>query len=509
MVKYIGTENELTAFVRRDDKFIVLAAIGGSILSRATFEKAGANHLLLSIPTIEEANRRAQAGNAWLANGGRLYFDGTLLEYASPECISVRDGTLSELAGEKIVISLGRALGEGENFYILKRSAPPDMWKKKTQGSHENYALPLEFFREIVFGKGAETRHAAFKKYIASRQLFAGAGHIGYFRKENSEPFLAFWISPRARFIDCEVSYSTRMGQRGLINTRENETHMRGNLDGMARLHMIAGDMNRSPWSIYLKLGVTAIVLEFLQFATLSCVEDLLKRGGGANSLVDRAKAVSFCLNTKNKTEAFRDFLAFQYFLSDEIWNVASRIRETVAEFNTIFNLWREALDAVAGHESARRVFSRRLDWMIRRRWIEEISERELCDLRKIEQGELWNKLLSLDFNYSRIGEADFYQALTRAGKVEEMFDVSERDKFVAAPPPGRAAARVGLVRLAGELGISEHITELNWGLVSFGRDVVCPSAQVVPERKIEIDDRGLEALKLYLEEINAWIKER
>ena len=78
---------------------------------------------------------------------------------------------------------------------------------------------------------------------------------------ENGSDETDYQISQRADFFEKEVGLST-MVNRPLINTRD-EPHADDKV--YRRLHVIVGDSNMSEFSIYLKAGMTSIVLQLIE----------------------------------------------------------------------------------------------------------------------------------------------------------------------------------------------------------------------------------------------------
>jgi proteasome accessory factor A len=94
--------------------------------------------------------------------------------------------------------------------------------------------------------------------FLVTRQIITGSGKVG---AENGADDTDFQISQRADFFEKEVGLST-MVERPLINTRD-EPHADSKL--YRRLHVIVGDSNMSEFTIYLKVGITAIVLQLIE----------------------------------------------------------------------------------------------------------------------------------------------------------------------------------------------------------------------------------------------------
>ena len=376
-----------------------------------------------------------------------------------------------------------------------------------TRGAHESYAIPESFHKELI--TDMTLSHRIFKFFSASRQTFAGAGHLGYLGRDKVS-HLMFWVSPRIYFIDLELNTGTvRNTGRALVNSRIKPL-VAGNLEGMQRLHCIVGDMNRSPWSIYLKIGVTVLVLEFLQLVSYEALNRLGGKMKSDGTLIHRAKAATLFLNDNALKDDFDFLLDIQYRLSDAVWGMREEISERHNEFEEIFSLWREALDAAASEGVARKKFEKRLDWLIKRKFIRELVGGEIPALDKIERGDKLRKLLSFDFAYHRVNHKDLYKFLVKSGAIEEKYAESEAAHYLSSPPGGRAKSRVLIARRAQELGIVRNITDFDWARIGFIRDLL-PQAdydrRVPPRREIAFDDRSPETLKLHLEDIYNWIR--
>ena len=94
--------------------------------------------------------------------------------------------------------------------------------------------------------------------FFVTRQVYCGAGKVG---TENRAQPCDYQISQRADFFETEVALDT-MVKRPIINTRD-EPH--ADREKYRRLHVIVGDANMSEYTIYLRNGVTAIVLAMIE----------------------------------------------------------------------------------------------------------------------------------------------------------------------------------------------------------------------------------------------------
>ena len=191
------------------------------------------------------------ARNKTLINGARYYVDHAHPEYSCPEVTNARDLVVHEKAGERIVeVSRREAnnlLPEGAVMLIHKNNSDH---KGNSYGCHENYLMDRRTsFKRIV-------EHLL--PFFATRQIYCGSGKVG---SENRGEPCKYQISQRADFFETEVALDT-MVKRPIINTRD-EPH--ADRDKYRRLHVIVGDSNMSEYTIYLRNGVTALILSMIE----------------------------------------------------------------------------------------------------------------------------------------------------------------------------------------------------------------------------------------------------
>jgi Pup amidohydrolase len=196
------------------------------------------------------------SSNKALPNGSRYYLDHAHPEYATPECVSVRDVVCDEKAGERILdqsrITGEQALTGGQQILPYKNNSEH---KGNSYGYHENYLPDCKTpFRLVV---------EQFTPFIVSRQIFCGAGKVG---AENGTDPVVSQISQRADSFETEVGLDA-MVKRPLVNTCD-EPH--ASREKYRRLHVIVGDANMSEYALYLKVGATALVLGMIEDEFLS-----------------------------------------------------------------------------------------------------------------------------------------------------------------------------------------------------------------------------------------------
>ena len=188
----------------------------------------------------------------FLLNGGRLYIDMGHIEYASPECLSLRDAVAYDLAGDTILQSALDSLRASAHVSFLKNNI--DHHTGATFGCHENYLMRREVqFSTPILG--------TLLSFLATRQLFTGAGRVGQanplsFDWETSADTtpVDFQLSQRADHIVNDI-YQWVQFNRAIINARD-EPH--ADYRKYRRLHLLIGDSNMSPFATALKVGTTS-----------------------------------------------------------------------------------------------------------------------------------------------------------------------------------------------------------------------------------------------------------
>ena len=192
--------------------------------------------------------------NTVLSNGARYYVDHAHPEYSSPECLSIHDAVLYDVAGEHILrLSMERAnsrLPASVNISLFKNNSDG---KCNSYGCHENYLVN----RRVPFAQLA----AMITSHFVTRQIYCGAGKVG---KESPTGLVdpsGYQLSQRADFFEEIVGLETTM-KRPIVNTRD-EPHC--DAEKYRRLHVIVGDANMSQFATFLKLGTTALILSMIE----------------------------------------------------------------------------------------------------------------------------------------------------------------------------------------------------------------------------------------------------
>ena len=439
---------------------------------------------VLDVVARDEVFEPAQSGG-FLVNGGRLYIDavGSHLEYATAECIGLRDLVANDRAGQRWILRALDDLRINDAVSVYNNSI--DHFGGHTFGCHENYLVAGE---EMIGGIAA----MKLLSFLATRQIFAGVGRVGGHilvdggRPDYQEmvanpvdyiwvghvydvlpdPDVRFQLSQRADHILKPLASRVRFN-RAMINPKWEHLYSYG---GTTRLHLLYGEANQSEYAYALKVGTTSLVLRLLE-------ED---RIGDRWILANPVRA----LREVSRDESWR----WEVRLSDgthlgavdlqrEFLELAQVYRGADEDTDWVLDQWEEVLD---GLESDPMALGDRLDWVAKRRIVEQYIQ---------EEGTDWSDdaLHSVDLEYHNIDpEKSLFHAYAEVNGMRRVVtDGQILDAMDAAPANTRAAARSELVRrLQGLKG--RRLFAVDWSGVSAGPrtyfDLSDPFDPTVPE---------------------------
>ena len=377
------------------------------------------------------------ARNKTLINGARYYVDHAHPEYSSPEVTNARDLVAHEKAGERILeVSRREAnalLPDGAVMLLHKNNSDR---KGNSYGCHENYLMDRRTsFKRIV-------EHLL--PFFATRQIYCGAGKVG---SENRSRPCDFQISQRADFFETEVALDT-MVKRPIINTRD-EPH--ADREKYRRLHMIVGDSNMSEYTIYLRNGVTALVLTMIE-------DGAIDRDLSLSNPVRSIKEVSH--DPKLKKEILLD--NGKRMTAVQIQNEFLEMALTYAARNRldsptldVLEKWQHVMTCLQGDPMD---LSREIDWVAKKLLLESFIERKGLD---------WDDsrvhMLDLQYHDTRPDKSLYYM-LERQGRVERICTDEEINAAAHNPPEDTRAFFRGecLRRYPSE------VFGVNWDSISF-----------------------------------------
>ena len=378
------------------------------------------------------------ARNKTLENGARYYVDHAHPEYSCPEVTNPRELVIHEKAGERVIeISRREAtqlLPAGTQLLVHKNNSDH---KGNSYGSHENYLMDRRTsFKQIV-------EHLM--PFFVTRQIYSGSGKVG---SENRAQPCLYQLSQRADFFETEVALDT-MVKRPIINTRD-EPH--ADREKYRRLHVIVGDSNMSEYTIWLRQGVTAIVLSMIEDGAID--RDLTLRDP-----VRAIKEVSHdpSLRRTIETCSGKKLTAIQHQREyHELARKYQAARELPDWAPEILDAWIDVLDTLERDPTA---LADRLDWVAKKVMIEAFLDRKSLDF-----GSPQAQMLDLQFHDVR-PEKGLAYLLERQGKLRRLVSDEEIVRAITEPPEDtRAYFRGQCLKRYGDA-----VFGVNWDSISFG----------------------------------------
>ena len=350
----------------------------------------------------------------FLLNGGRLYIDMGHLEYASPECLALRDAVAYDIAGDSIIQAALDSLRASSHVSFLKNNI--DHHTGATFGCHENYLMRREVqFTPPILG--------TLLSFLATRQLFTGAGRVG-----QAHPLSLDWeagadttpvdfqLSQRADHIVNDI-YQWVQFNRAIINARD-EPH--ADYRKYRRLHLLIGDSNISPFATALKLGATSLILTLLEQRELP--RDVMLRDA-VLSTREISREGSGRAVVRLDDGRSRSALDIQWtFFEHASKHLAGADEET----DWILENWAFTLDALAGRPE---LLVGGVDWISKKWLLEMFREKE-----HLTWQDPW--LQSIDLEYHNINrQSGLFFALTPAKRIGEFNDSVLRPEAMRNPP--------------------------------------------------------------------------
>ena len=377
------------------------------------------------------------ARNKTLVNGARYYVDHAHPEYSCPEVTNARDLVIHEKAGERIVeLSRREAsmlLPAGAQLLIYKNNSDR---KGNSYGSHENYLMDRRTsFKQIV-------EHLM--PFFVTRQVFTGAGKVG---SENRSHPCVYQLSQRADFFETEVALDT-MVKRPIINTRD-EPH--ADREKYRRLHVIVGDSNMSEYTIWLRNGVTALVLSMIE-------DGAIDRNLSLRDPVRAIKEVSHDPTCSKEVELERGGSRSAVQVQAEYLEMAQRYvaANPAPELAELVGQWELVLAAL---ERDPMELATRIDWVIKQAMIERFMERKGLDWESPQV-----QMLDLQYHDLR-RDRGLYYLLERQAQVERVVTDEEITRAIQEPPEDtRAYFRGRCLQRYGP-----EVFGVNWDSISFG----------------------------------------
>ena len=428
------------------------------------------------LPDVERAAalifRHRPAGyrstNLFLPNGGRLYLDiGDHPEYATAECVRVRDLIAQDQAGREILAAMAQRAaaslaqrGTPARLHLLANNTDS---AGHTYGCHESYSVPRHLLDDApgvqgVDGGSGEAVMAVLTSFLATRPVLVGSGRPlgagaanGDMDGSGAGDEEAAWgLSPRAPHLKTLTSADTT-GQRALVNTRD-EPH--ADAARLRRLHVTCADTTMAEPTTGLRSAVTLLLLDALEagwdFTDLSLTDPLATLSALGESPWGDVSAVTIDgrrLTAVDIQEAFLERLAS--YLDDagvpDFLRGAEHLLEDLAP---------RVISALRHHDAGS--IDTEIDWAIKRRLMRAQRERH-----PRLSGEALEALRSrVDLAYHDLNaETGLAPRLTAQGAMALLCEPEEIERAHHAPPTTRAALRGAFVAACLEVGADFSVT--------------------------------------------------
>ncbi len=366
-----------------------------------------------------------RSSNVFLENGARLYLDvGSHPEYATPECDSLLDVVVHDRAGERILDKLvesaeQRLMEEGikGTIHLFKNNTDS---AGNSYGCHENYLVG----RLGEFQKTVDT----LIPHMVSRQIYTGAGKL-----LTTPRGTQFSMSQRAEHIWEGVSSATTRS-RPIINTRD-EPH--ADAERYRRLHVIAGDSNMSEYATYVKIGITAAILQMIEDAVV--FRDL--------TLENPIRAIREVAHDPTCRQRVRLANGRELSALDMQWEYLERAMRYAAtsgfpaETQRAVDMWESLL---TGLEKDPMSLDRECDWVAKYKLIERYAAKHDLPMSS-------PKLAMIDLAYHDVNQQrGLYYLLQRRHLVERLItDEAVQRAMVRPPQTTRAKLRGDFIKAA------------------------------------------------------------
>ena len=406
--------------------------------------------------------------NLFLPNGGRLYLDiGSHPEYATAECVRVRDLVAQDQAGRAILASMAQQAAAGlarrgirARFHLLANNTDS---VGNTYGCHESYSVPRRLLDDasgtqgVDAGRG-ETTMAVLTSFLATRPVLVGSGRPLRSGAADSTPQAqgpqdedACWgLSPRAPHLRSLTSADTT-GERALINTRD-EPH--ADATRLRRLHVTCADTTMAEPTTGLRSALTLLLLDALEagwdFTDLVLADPLSTLSALGDSAWGDVPAVTGdgrSLSAVDVQEAFLERMSD--YLHEA--GVPEFLRGAV---HLVEDLAPRVVSALRHRDAS--AIDTEIDWAVKRRLMRAQRERH-----PQLHGQALETLRSrVDLAYHDLNaETGLSPRLTAQGAMTRLCEPQEVEDARRTPPATRASLRGAFVEACLEVGADFSVT--------------------------------------------------
>jgi hypothetical protein len=208
-------------------------------------------------------NSGAAYGSEFTIAGARIYEDHCHCELSTQECLSARDLVACVKAGDAVIDRARRAasrtLGQGDSVVVLANNTDG---QGNSYAGHLNVLMSRAAF-DWLFDRRPQVLYRSLVPFLVSSPVITGAGKVG---AENGADGALFQISQRADFIETAAVHGGTTSYRPLINSRDEPLADR---QRYGRLHLIVFDTNRMEWALWLKAGMTQLIVAMVEDAVM------------------------------------------------------------------------------------------------------------------------------------------------------------------------------------------------------------------------------------------------
>jgi len=438
-----GLEHEYAIFCQNP-------AVGPNYLVDAIMDVFADNFSNLYSNFPQDRNR-----SFFLQNGARFYNDQDHPEFCTPETTNPLNAAKYAKTEEKILDYLLMKMVDNPK---LKRENPGQIYLLKNNvdcqenpesyGCHENYSILPHIFQELTT---ISLLSYIFMSFLVTRQIICGAGHVKLLQNG-----WEYQINQRTPFTVSEISADFRdrnnQTQRGIINAKDEYFSTIRN-PKLKRLHLTLSDSNMSEFVNYLKMGMTALVLEMIEEYFLTKV-DFSKFA--LKYPLEGLRRVNNDLSLKREKLTTEDDQKFTALEIQEMFLEKAQIFFQRSSDITVKNIIRDWSETLNNLKNNLTLCFGKLDWVTKKFLIED-------QLKKIDK-ETFHKLKIVDMQYHSIEQKKgLYYILEKNGKTKKLF--SDTDLKYAqnnAPLDTRAFIRGQIIKEASIRNWQNYI-ELDW----------------------------------------------
>ncbi len=400
--------------------------------------------VIKELTKVDELESLGPANSVYLSNGARAYVDvGDHVEYATPECLTIRDLVAADLAGKRLLQKITAVDFNGEQYEgVLNTRVVDD--EGATWGTHENYRTRPSVDPKIKSISGSLLAHTI------TRGILFGAGRLVVDERDTAYCTVQKLPSHTAVYTSTTTNND---GQKPHIVERDEPLAAAGK---HRRLQIASGDPTMLPWATAVRFGSTSLVLRLVEAGY-----DL--RDLAPKNIPQAIDVVSTDLHCKEGIELQSGKKMPPVDVQLCLAELCLKFAESHPVPEEEIVLAKEWANALYDMKKDPKLLNRRVDWVTKLDITERIMARhevELGDKLTVGIDRLWGKL----------GKNGIAMKLIAAGQMDDPLNaILLAEQYMYGAPPGRGAERAELIRLLRAV----HVTAstVNWELLrSFTR---------------------------------------